>query len=37
MWGKGNSPVLLVGVQTSPTTLEISMEIPKKTGNGPTI
>ena len=27
MWGKANNPALLVGVQTSPTVLEISMVI----------
>ena len=30
MWGKGNTPPLLVGVQTSAVTLEISMAISQK-------
>ena len=33
VWRKGNSLKLLVGMQTDTTTLEESMEIPKKTRN----
>ena len=37
MWGNRDSSTLLVGLQTSPTTMEISVVIPQKTGSGPTI
>ena len=30
LWGKGNTPALLVGVQTDTTTLKISMAISQK-------
>jgi hypothetical protein len=30
MWRKGNTPPLLVGLQTGTTTLEINLEVPKK-------
>ena len=33
MWGKGNAPPLLVGVQTCTATLEISTAIFQKIGN----
>jgi hypothetical protein len=33
MWSKENSPPLLVGVQTSTTTLEINLVVSQKTGN----
>ena len=36
MWSKGNTPPLLVRMQTYTTTLEISMLIPQKIGNQPT-
>ena len=36
MWNKGNTPPLLVGVQTFPATLEVSVVIPQKTGDQPT-
>ena len=34
MWRKGNSRVLLVGMQTDAATMENSMEFPQKTKNG---
>ena len=33
MWSKGNTPLLLVGVQTSTATMEINMVVPQKMGN----
>ena len=33
-WRKGNSRVLLVGMQTDAATMENSMEFPQKTKNG---
>ena len=36
MWSKGNTPLLLVGMQTCTTTLEISMAVSQKIGNQPT-
>ena len=33
VWRKGNPPTLLVGMQTSTTTMENSVEIPKKIAN----
>ena len=33
VWRKGNPLTLLVGMQTSTTTMENSVEIPLKTGN----
>ena len=36
MWSKGNTHSLLVGMQTSTTTLEISMVVSQKIGNQPT-
>ena len=33
MWSKGNTPPLLVGVQTCTDTLEINMAVSQKTGN----
>ena len=35
MWSKGNIPILLVGVQTSKTTLKTSMVVSQKIGNQP--
>ena len=37
MWVNRNSNMLLVGLQISATTMEISVEITQKTGNGSTI
>ena len=37
VWGKGNSPTLLVGKQTYITTRENSIEVPKKTEHKTTI
>ena len=37
MWSKGNTPPLLVGVQTCTATLEISMAVSQKIGNQPTL
>ena len=34
LWRKGNPSALLVGTQTSVTTVENSMEFPQKTKNG---
>ena len=36
MWGKGNIPLLLVGVQTGTATLDISMTISQKIRKQPT-
>ena len=36
MWSKGNTPLLLVGMQTYTTTLEISMAVSQKIGHQPT-
>jgi hypothetical protein len=33
MWRKGNTPPLLVGLQTGTTTLEINLQVPQKIGN----
>ena len=33
VWRTGNTPALLVGMQTNTATIENSMEIPLKTGN----
>lgn len=33
IWSKGNTPPLLVGIQTFTTTMEISMVVPQKDGN----
>ena len=33
MWGRRNTPPLLVGLQTGTTTLEINLEVPQKIGN----
>jgi hypothetical protein len=33
MWRKRNTPLLLVGLKTGITTLEIYLEVPLKTGN----
>ena len=33
MWGKRNTPPLLVGLKTGTTTLEINLEVPWKIGN----
>ena len=33
MWGKGNTPLLLVGVQVGKAPLNISMDISQKLGN----
>ncbi|ERE82814.1 hypothetical protein H671_2g7168 [Cricetulus griseus] len=32
MWRKGNTPLLLVGMQTHTATLEISMVVPQENG-----
>ena len=34
MWRKGNSPAMLVGIQTCAATAENSMEFPQKIKNG---
>ena len=36
MWSKGNTPPLLIGVQTCTTTLEINLMFSKKIGNSST-
>jgi hypothetical protein len=36
MWRKRNTPPLLVGLQACITTLEISLEVPQKTGHSST-
>jgi hypothetical protein len=36
MWRKGNTPPLLVGLQASTTTLEISLAVPQKIGHSTT-
>jgi Trk-type K+ transport system membrane component len=36
LWSKGNTLLLLVGVQTSTTTLEINLAVFKKVGNSST-
>ena len=36
MWGKRNTPPLLVGLQAFTTTLEISLEVPQKIGHNTT-
>jgi hypothetical protein len=36
MWRKRNTPPLLVGLQAGTTTLEISLEVPQKTGHSST-
>ena len=36
LWSKGNTPPLLVGVQTCTTTLEINLAVSQKTGNSST-
>jgi hypothetical protein len=33
MWRKRNTPILLVGLQTGTTTLEIYLEVPQKIEN----
>jgi hypothetical protein len=33
LWKKGNTPPLLVGLQTCTTTLEINLAVSQKTGN----
>ena len=33
MWNKGNTPPLMVGVQTSITTLEMNKAVSQKVGN----
>ena len=33
MWRKGNTPPLLVGVQSCTATLEINMVVPQENGN----
>ena len=37
MWGKGNPPTLLVGMQAGATTLENSMEVPQEDENRATL
>jgi hypothetical protein len=32
MWGKRNTPPLMVGLQTGTVTLEINLEVPQKIG-----
>jgi hypothetical protein len=36
MWGKRNTPLLLVGLQACTTTLEISLVVPQKIGHSTT-
>ena len=35
MWSEGNTPPLLVGIQTCTTTLKIGMMVSQKVGNQP--